>query len=178
MSLSQNGWLANGNTTLHPDSSQHGGTMLSAVSLNQGTLTSQYPFDALAVGNYFTVYSRYQHARVAASEYGRKHGLVFSCRMQPDRTMRVYRVASDQQKVDQRGRQGKRRIDHVLAMPTEQEFYQWLATFAPGQSFSMPTTYRAHYLLMQAWCSLYAIKTSQQWKCGNSSDGTLLITRI
>lgn len=150
--------------------------MLHAVSLNE-TLTGQYPFAALTVGNYFIVYGRYQHARVAASEYGRKHGMVFSCRMQPDRTMRVYRVASDQANVDKRGRQGKRRIDTSIVMPTEQQFYEWLATFTPGQSFSMPTTYRPHYLLMTAWTTLYALRYKQVWHCGTSSNGELLINR-
>lgn len=140
-------------------------------------LTATYPFTALQVGNYFTVSTKYQHARVAASEYGRKHGMVFSCRKQPDGTMRVYRVASDQRTVDVRGRQGKRRIDTSIAMPTEQQFMEWLATFKPTEMYAMPVIYRQHYLLMQAWVSLYALRTNQAWKCGNTTTGELLITR-
>lgn len=143
-----------------------------------GTLTAQYPFDALTVGNYFTVYARFQHARVAASEYGRKHGMVFSCRMQPDRTMRVYRVASDQARVDQRGRHGKRRIESTTVEPTQVQFNEWLDTFEHGQSYSMPTSYRASYLLMTAWVSLYALQHGEAWKCGTSGKGELLITRL
>lgn len=141
------------------------------------TLTATYPFTALAVGNYFTVEEQFQHARVAASEYGRKHGQCYSCRKQQDGTMRVYRVNVDQRSVDQRGRRGKRRIDVSIPMPTEEQFYSWLATFMPTMSYVMPATYRQHYLLMQAWTSLYAIRNRQEWHCGMTSNQELMINR-
>jgi hypothetical protein len=139
--------------------------------------TSEYPFDALAVGNYFTVHDHMQHARVAASEYGRKHGMVFSCRMQPDRTMRVYRCDGSQANVDKRGRQGKRAIPTTIKQPTKQEFFDWLSTFKPGQLFVMPSTYTATFLLMQAWTELYSIKNAATFRSALQSDGTLLIAR-
>lgn len=148
-----------------------------ASEARKRTLTETYPLAALAVGEYFTVRDHFQHARVAASEYGRKHGLVFSCRMQQDRTMRVYRVARDQASVDVRGRNGKRRIDVVVAVPTQVQFNNWLATFQPTQLFVMPKSYQLHFLLMQAWVSLYAIEHGQEWACGTDSNGNLLITR-
>jgi hypothetical protein len=142
------------------------------------TLTASYPFASLSVGNYFTVLRKYQHARVAASEYGRKNGMVFSCRMQEDRSMRVYRVAKDQEPVDKRGRHGRRRIDTALHLPTQTEFDAWLGTFKAGQSFAMPITYRAQFLLMQAWASLYSIHSKQEWKTGNNAKGELMLTRV
>ncbi len=47
-------------------------------------LTKQYPFGEIKVGQYFEVRDRFQHARVAASEYGRKHRMCFTCRMQAE----------------------------------------------------------------------------------------------
>ena len=145
---------------------------------NRPTLTASYPFASLSVGNHFIVRSRFQHARVAASEYARKNGVVFSCRMQADRTMHVYRVAKDQEPIDKRGRHGRRRIEAALHLPTQQEFDGWLGTFKADQSFAMPVTYRAQYLLMQAWASLYAIHNKQEWKSGNTANGELMLTRI
>lgn len=141
------------------------------------TRTSEYPFDALTVGNYFVVSDHHQHARVAASEYGRKHGMVFSCRMQPDRTMRVYRCDGSQANVDKRGRQGKRVIPTTIKQPTKQEFFGWLNTFKPGQSFVMPSAYTDTFLLMQAWVELYSLKANVSMHSALQSDGTLLIAR-
>lgn len=139
--------------------------------------TAQYPFAGMAVGNYFTVWSHFQHARVAASEYGRKNGMVFSCRKQPDGSMRVYRVEGSQALVDQRGRQGKRRIPSTVHQPTKQEFVGWLATFAPGQSFTMPATYSQTFLAMQAWCELYSLQSGIAMHSALQPNGTLLIAR-
>lgn len=140
------------------------------------TLTDTYPLRALAVGQHFTVQNRFQHARVAASEYGRKHGMCFSCRMQDDGTMRVYRCERTEAMVDQRGRNGKRRIDYV-ACPTQDQFNSWLATFAPGQLQVIPRTMQDHYLLFQAWLTLYSMQHGQAWRCGTDSNGNLLVTR-
>lgn len=140
------------------------------------TLTDTYPLRALAVGQYFTVYSRFQHARVAASEYGRKHGMAFSCRMQDDGTMRVYRCERSQATIDQRGRNGKRRIEYAT-IPTQEQFNSWLATFAPGQLQVIPRTMREHYLLMQAWLSLYVLTTGLEYRYGTDAIGNLLVTR-
>jgi hypothetical protein len=145
--------------------------------MNRETLTATYPLETLTVGNYFTVTNQFQHARVAASEYGRKHGMVFSCRKQDDGSMRVYRVARDQANVDIRGRQGHRHIPQSIVIPTQEQFNQWLSTFNAGSSYAMPTTYRGHYLLFTAWVSLYALQNAATWHCGNNSNGELLITR-
>jgi hypothetical protein len=140
------------------------------------TLTATYPLAALAVGQFFTVNSRLQHARVAASEYGRKHGMAFSCRVQEDGSMRVYRCERSQAVIDQRGRNGKRRIDYQQA-PTQDQFNTWLATFDAGQLQVISNTMHDHYLLMQAWLSLYALQTGQAWRCGTDSNGNMLVTR-
>lgn len=140
--------------------------------------TSQYPFAALTVGNYFTVTEQFQHARVAASEYGRRHGMVFSCRKQPDRTMRVYRVAADQARVDQRGRQGKRIIPvQAATMPSQSDFCGWLSMFKPGDSFALPSAYAPHFQLMQAWCELHSFRTGVAYRSALQSNGTLLVAR-
>lgn len=81
------------------------------------TRTSQYNFAALEVGKYIQVYTQFQHARVAASEYGRKHNKVFTCRKQEDGSMKIYRVANDQANVDRRGRNAMRAIP-VRSVPT------------------------------------------------------------
>ncbi len=138
------------------------------------TRTSQYNFDSLAVGNYLVVADHYQHARVAASEFGRKHGMVFSCRMQPDRTMRVYRVEASQSTVDNRGRQGRRRIPQTTPQPTKQQYMGWLATFEPGQSFLMPSDYAGSFQLMQAWTELYSLKVGVQFRAVIQSNGLLI----
>jgi hypothetical protein len=138
-------------------------------------LTKSYPFDSMSVGDSFVVNQRYQHARVAASEYARRHNVVFTCRMQEDRSMLVIRVAHDQERVDQRGRNGRRRIP-ANSDPTQLQFMQWLATFAVGQSYTMPALYSHLFLAMAAWCELYSIRAS----CNVTSvmiGGTLLIKR-
>lgn len=140
------------------------------------TLTEQYHFDLMNVGDAITVYSRFQHARVAASEFGRKHGVVFTCRMQPDRSMVIHRVAQDQSNIDKRGRQGKRRISQSVIDPTQQEFTKWLDTFEVDQSFAMPVTYRHLFLVMQAWTELHALRTGKGFKSGITFAGELLVT--
>lgn len=138
------------------------------------TRTSQYPFNSLAVGNYFIVAEQFQHARVATSEFGRKNGVVFSCRKQPDGTMRVYRVEASQATVDNRGRQGRRRIPNAVSQPTKQQFCEWLNTFAPGYSFLMPDTYSQSFQLIQAWTELYSLKTGVQFKSAIQANGLLI----
>lgn len=144
-------------------------------------LTKLYPFSAMTVGSSFVVYSRFQHARVAASEYGRKHGMCFTCRMEEDngngRTMRVHRIELDQTTVDQRGRNGKREIvtpevDH----PTESEYLGWLATLTG--TYNMPLSYQARYPEMMLWTSQYNDRTGRFVTAGLWHDGSLMITRI
>lgn len=123
-------------------------------------LTKQYPFDSLSVGSSFTVYQRFQHCRVAASEYARRHNLVFTCRMAHDNgtdSMTVYRVEVSQRPVDQRGRNARRRIPSQ-SDPTALQFDTWLASLLPGQSYLMPATYAHCFNAMQAWCELHSLK--------------------
>lgn len=146
-------------------------------------LTAQYPFDLMRVGDYFTVFSHFQHCRVAASEYARKHQQCYSCRMQAEnpntgiRSMRVYRVESNQDAVDKRGRTGKRKIPQRIEQPTRNQFFGWLNTFRPSQSFLMPVEYRNSFDLMQAWAEVYSLKTGIRFRCGIQPNGTLLIAR-
>lgn len=130
----------------------------------------------MSVGDSFIVASRFQHARVAASEYAKRHGCVFTCRMQPDRTMIVYRVASDQARIDNRGRIGKRRIV-ACTDPTAMQFDTWLATFQVGQAYSMPASYSHIYVAMQAWCELHSIKRGRH-VTAIVQGGSLIIKRI
>lgn len=125
------------------------------------TLTASYPFRSMSVGDSFVIRQRFQHCRVAASEYAHRHGVVFTCRMQADRSMIVYRVASDQHPVDQRGRNGRRHIPSQSSDPTALQFDTWLASLAPGQSYLMPASYRHLYAAMQAWCELHSIKRNR-----------------
>lgn len=148
------------------------------------TLTSSYPLDSLAVGQYFTVNyrARFQHARVAASEFGRKHSRAFSCRIQDDgQTMRVYRVADSQAHVDKRGRNGRRMLPAIpqsIVEPTRVQFLEWLRTFAPGQSYSMPVSYSAMYLNMVSWCFEYSSQTGILITAGLWHDRSLMIHRV
>lgn len=148
------------------------------------TLTSSYPLESLAVGQYFTVYNRarFQHARVAASEYGRRHSRAYSCRIQEDgRTMRVYRVADNQMRVDQRGAVGRRLLPDVprsIVEPTRAQFLEWLASFAPGQSYAMPVSYSAMYVNMVQWCLEYTNQTNILVTAGLWHDRTLMIHRL
>lgn len=125
-------------------------------------LTKQYPFTSMTIGDSFTVSSRYQHARVAASEFARKHGWVFTCRMNEEipgqpRTMTIHRVEQDQATIDNRGRRGRRRIV-ASCDPSAMQFDQWLLTFTKGQSYTMPLSYSHLYLAMQAWCEVHRLK--------------------
>lgn len=142
------------------------------------TLTSQYPFDAMTVGSVFTVYSRFQHARVAASEYGRKHGCVFTCRMQDDGSMQVHRVSNDQANVDQRGRRSNRRLAHATNDPTREQFMQWIGSFEIGQSYTMPIAYTHLYSAMTAWCEVYSLRINRSIVATLLPDMTLLIQRV
>lgn len=139
--------------------------------------TSQYPFSDLGIGHYFSVDEHFQHARVAASEYGRRNGVVFSCRMQEDRTMRVYRVERNQASVDVRGRQGHRAIPQAVTLPSKQQFTGFLLTLKPGMSYKMPAQYSSAFELMQAWTELTALKTRIVLRSALQSDGTLLLSR-
>lgn len=122
-------------------------------------LTQAYNFGSLQVGDYLVVYERFQHARVAASEYGRKHRMVFSCRMQANSTMHVYRVEGTQANIDKRGRQGKRIIPRKVDLPTKDQFITWLGTLQPGQHVNMIVDYEGMYPVMQAWCELYSLRS-------------------
>lgn len=124
-------------------------------------LTQAYNFGSLQVGDYLVIYDRFQHARVAASEYGRKHSMVFSCRMQPNQTMHIYRVSGSQAGVDRRGRQGKRIIPRKVDMPSKVDFLNWLDTLNPGQHVNMVQDYEGMYPVMQAWCELYSLRTGK-----------------
>lgn len=136
-------------------------------------LTKTYPFDSMSIGDSFVVSTRFQHARVAASEYARRHNQAFTCRVQPDRTMIVYRVANDQKIVDQRGRRGRRRIAAVND-PTAMQFAQWLDSFTPGQSYLMPAHYSHLFAAMIAWCELYSLKHGRRVRA-SEIGGSLLI---
>jgi hypothetical protein len=130
----------------------------------------------MSVGDSFTVTERFQHCRVAASEYSRRFNVVFTCRKQDDDTMIVYRVANDQKPVDQRGRHGRRKIVTV-SEPTAMQFDQWLASFEPGQSYVMPETYSHLFAAIIAWCELHSIKR-QRSITASLIGGKLLITRL
>lgn len=123
-------------------------------------LTKSYPFNSMSVGDSFVVTSRFQHARVAASEYARRNNVVFTCRMQDDGTMIVYRVSIDQQPIDQRGRRGRRRITASVD-PTASQFGEWLATFGVGQSYLMPASYDHLFVAMVAWCELFSLHSGR-----------------
>lgn len=88
----------------------------------------------------------------------------------------VYRVASDQAKVDNRGRHGRRRI-LVNADPTALQFDQWLAGFAPGASYAMPASYSHLFTAMQAWCELHSIKQRRSITA-SIIGGSLIIKRM
>jgi|SRR5882724_3563429 len=136
--------------------------------------TKQYGFESLSVGNYVVVTERFQHARVAASEYGRKNNAVFSCRMQDDGSMHVYRCDATQATVDVRGARGKRRI-HYSNGPTRDQFNAWLTGLA-ACTVTMPATYAAQFDLMSAWCELYSLRSGVQVTAIRQGD-TLLIKK-
>lgn len=115
----------------------------------------------MAIGDSFIVRERHQHARVAASEYARRHGMVFTCRMQEDRTMVVHRVTNDQRPIDQRGRNGRRRIVAPSSDPNAVSFEQWLQSLTPGMSVTIRSNYRHLFSAMQAWVELHALKTGR-----------------
>lgn len=140
-------------------------------------LTKSYPFDQMAVGDSFTVAERFQHARVAASEYARRYGVVFTCRVQDDRTMRVYRVENNQAPVDRRGARGRRRIVQAIAEPSKHEFQQWLLQFTIAQTYIMPAHYSHCFAAFEAWVELLQFTSLQRYTCVRS-DGTLRIMRI
>lgn len=137
------------------------------------TLTSMYPFRSMSVGDTFRVLSRFQHCRVAASDYSRKHGYVFTCRMQDDGTMLVHRVSNDQKPIDQRGSRGRRRIV-VNHDPTQAQFAEWLATFAVGQSYSLPASYGHLFLVMDAWTEIYSLRSGRQFTTSRVGDNLLI----
>lgn len=151
---------------------------MATVQFNQPTInqTSIYPFAALSIGDHFTVYHRFQHCRVAASEYGRKHNMVFSCRMQEDRSMNVYRVELSQKPVDQRGRNGRRAIPAVNG-PTFEQFTTYLATLVVGQSVRLKQ-YQDMFPIMSDWCSMYSTVYGVMITGGLWHDGTFMITRV
>lgn len=142
------------------------------------SLTSTYPFQQMSVGDSFTVSDRFQHARVAASEYARRNGVVFSCRMQDDRTMRVHRVENNQAPVDRRGARGRRRIVTAIAEPTRNQFTEWLSTFGVAQAYIMPVNYSHCYAAMEAWCELATLQGAMSFACDRTSDNALRIRRI
>lgn len=141
------------------------------------SLTATYNFAALSVGNSITVYDRFQHARVAASEYARRHNVVFTCRVQDDpRCMVITRCESNQANVDKRGARARRRLP-VANDPTQVQFSQWLAGFGIGSTYIMPAHYSHLFLAMQAWCELHSLRNA----ClvtAHMEGGTLLITRL
>ena len=55
----------------------------------------KYPFADMAVGDSFVVPPEVHRSTVsvAANRYGRKHGVKFTVRLTPDRTLRCWRVA-------------------------------------------------------------------------------------
>lgn len=127
------------------------------------SLTSTYPFESMQVGDSFVVSDRFQHARVAASEYARRNGQCYSCRVEyvdGQRYLRVHRTMNDQIPVDRRGSRGRRRIVQAVAEPSSADFSTWLITFAVGQQYIMPESYTHLYSAMIAWCELHSIKHS------------------
>jgi hypothetical protein len=139
------------------------------------TRTSQYHLETLAIGDSIVVTERFQHARVAASEYARRNNACFTCRMQDDGSMIIYRVNLDQRPIDARGRRGKRKIVSTVD-PTALQFQQWLGSFAPGSSYTMPRSYSHLFVAMIAWCELYSIKTGIT-VTAHVMNGELLIKR-
>ena len=140
-------------------------------------LTKTYPFDSMSVGDSFTILTRFQHARVAASEYSRKHGVCFTCRMQDDGSMKVYRCENNQLPVDQRGRRGRRRIVQAVNEPSSAQFGEWLSTFDIGQRYNMPAIYAHLFTAMQAWCELHSLRTGRMVTAERLGD-MLVITRL
>lgn len=139
--------------------------------------TAKYPLSTMSVGDSFKVYESFQHCRVAASEYARKHGMVFSCRMQDDGSMIVHRCEANQATVDARGARGRRRIVSATTEPTSQQFIEWLTSFGLGSSYVMPSNYSHLFLAMQAWCELAAYRTPYHYDA-QRIDSTLVIKRI
>lgn len=143
------------------------------------TLTSTYPFKSLAIGDSFTVYNDFQHCRVAASEYGRKHGQCYTCRMADEpRRMTITRCKDSQAVIDQRGRSGRREIPLVpttIVEPSRSQYLEWLATFAPGQSYRMPASYTHLFGNMMLWTAQFSQSTGHMYTAGLMADGSLSI---
>lgn len=57
-------------------------------------LPSKYPFSEMKVGDSFEVpeSTKRTTVTVAANRYGRKHGVKFTVRLTPDRTLRCWRI--------------------------------------------------------------------------------------
>lgn len=125
-----------------------------------------------------------QHARVAASDYGRRHNKVFTCRMQEDGSMLIYRCELTQRDIDRRGAVSMREIPsteimtlaHVLA-PTKEQFTQWLASFAVGQTATLKSQYKPSYKDMVGYVIDYALSTGKGLSTSVSADGLLIIQR-
>lgn len=142
--------------------------------------TKMYRFHTLAVGQSITLPATWdhQHARVAASEHARRYGKCFTCRMQEDRTMIIYRVEDAQYRIDARGRNGRRHIPaQVASVPTEQTFCTWLATFTDGQSYTVSIAYRNYYARMAQWTIQHSIATNVPYSTSLDSAMQLVITR-
>ena len=58
-------------------------------------LPKRYPFDQMEVGDSFAVPEGINRTRVsvAAMRYGRDHGMKFTVRQMPDRSLRCWRIA-------------------------------------------------------------------------------------
>lgn len=144
------------------------------------TLTSTYPFKQMTVGDSFTVTTQFQHCRVAASDYARRNGIVFSCRMQHDnlgnQSMVCHRVENNQAPVDRRGARGKRRIVTAVAEPSKDQFQAWLLTFAVGQTYIMPASFAHTFSAMEAWSELLAYTNDARFTCQRTDR--LRITRV
>lgn len=150
------------------------------------TKRSNYPFKNMVVGQSFTLPVGWdmQHARVSASEYGRRHNAVFTCRMQEDGSMRIYRVALSQQDIDRRGRNSMRVIPstEILTLananvPTEDQFKQWLGTLTPGSHYDMPISYSTVYQRMASWVVSYGLEHGVPYSTSLTASGLLRIAR-
>lgn len=148
--------------------------------------TKTYRFDLLAVGQSIRIPLGWdmQHARVAASEHGRRHNKVFTCRKQEDGSMLIYRVELTQRDIDTRGRNSHRAIPstEILTLasadqPTQAQFTQWLTSFTVGQRYTLPLHYSTQYRTWVGWTIDHSLHSHQGFTTTVDSDGSLIIVR-
>jgi hypothetical protein len=146
-----------------------------------------YPLHTLSVGESFVVPADWDmtHVRLAASQYGKSTGKVFTCRKQNDGSMRVWRCEANQADVDRRGPDAMRlipmqqvqTIPNYAQMPTEAQFKEWLSSLPQGGAYTLKGQYSIGYQQMAAWTVEHAVRTRQAYSTSINSDGLLVIVR-